>query len=113
MRLAVLFARKGVEDAERRRRELEGEPDRRGRLPICKFKAGGKEVRHRLLLARLGFKPDEQSTRDRHFLSTRWLLSPLKRAKPYKGRRPGCIGWIANFDTDTAMRSRARGRFRA
>ncbi len=30
-------------------------------------KAGGKEVRHRPLLARLGFKPDVQSTIDHHF----------------------------------------------
>jgi hypothetical protein len=26
---------------------------------ICHFNAGGEEVRHRLLLARFGFKPDE------------------------------------------------------
>jgi hypothetical protein len=52
---------------------LEGEPDRRGRLPIYQFKAGGKEVRHRLLLARPGFKPDEQSTLDHHFFSTYYL----------------------------------------
>jgi hypothetical protein len=30
-------------------------------------KAGDKEVRHRLLIARLGFKPDVQSTADYHF----------------------------------------------
>jgi len=39
----------------------------RGRLPICQFNAGGKEICHRLLLARLGFEPNEQPTLNRHF----------------------------------------------
>jgi hypothetical protein len=66
--------------------------------------AGGWEVRHRLLLARLGLKPDEQSARDHRFFSTRWLRSAPKRAEPYEGSRSDCIGRIANFDTDYAIR---------
>jgi hypothetical protein len=68
-------------------------------------KAGGKEVRHRLLLDRLGSKPDKQSTLNHHFFSTRWLPNPPKWAEPHKGSRSGCIGRIANFDTDSAIRS--------
>src|SRR5258707_7413498 len=64
VRLTVLFRRKGVEDTERRRRELQSEPDRRSRLLVCQLEAGSKELRYRLFFARLGFKSDERSTFD-------------------------------------------------
>src|SRR5262249_13679651 len=78
------------------------------RLPICQLEAGGKEVRHRLLLARLGLKPDEQPTFDHHFCSARWLLSAPKRAEPYERSRFECIGRIANFCTGFSMSALAR-----
>jgi hypothetical protein len=83
MRLPILFVRKGVEDAERRRRELEGEPDRRRRVPICQFKAGGKEVRRRLLLALASSRTNNPHV----IIISSPLDRPPKRTEPYEGIR--------------------------